>query len=207
MIRQRQVSDMTELLILIPICILSVPMLIAIPYNCIRAKGKNRRIVHIGNSVLLLAFLGIIAARITYNASIKIGSGDNDFIVMDCIKDNDGYYWLYESSGGSRPNPSRAVVPAERVENGSYFEYGGDAFIYVEKDKQVDDGSTYISLNGREYLVSDTVKKVMPGYHELFFGISCTVWLAMFIFNFAEFFIVMYSGAKRKKNEYYNDFI
>lgn len=197
---------MTEILILIPICILSVPMLIVIPYNCIRARGKNRRLVHIGNSALALAFLGIIAARIAYNASINIGSGDNDIVIMSCTKDNDGYYWLYESSGSGKPNPSRAVVPAERVENGSYFEQGSDAFIYVEKDKQIDSGSTYISSNGREYLVSDTVKNVMPGYHELFFGISCAVWLAMFLFNFAELFIVLYSGAKRKKNEFYSDF-
>ena len=198
---------MNELFLIIPISVFSVLLLFIIPYNCIKARGSNRRIVHIGNIVVGSVILCVFAARMVYRASVNKDINSFDVYNMECEKADNGHYILYNIiSYDPDLYPPSVAVQNDKVESSPFFESYHGAVVYVQKNKQIDTGNERIISDGHEYVVSDTVFKVVPDHHELRFSIFCYAWLVLFIFNSVELLIVLYYGARRKKNEYYNDF-
>lgn len=198
---------MSELILYGLIILIAVAILVGIPFNIIKSKGVNKKVIIITNSILIAVLIAVqVSSKINDQmiSNSTEGSKIKQYSFLSSMKytgTEDGYHTFYLSvlMGGYD-----IAVPAGNIELPGSVKKGTNVVIaYKDVYTDRDDGIQWFSnkqqsIGSNNYYIADNVTGVFRDYTDLKIGIVLNSILILFLFNLTEFIIVI---ALMKKKE------
>ncbi len=193
-----------EILFWAVLLIAVLTVLVGIPYNCVAAKGKNKKVVLIANGVFVAVFLGVLGfSKLDgYLMTKRTGADKTEqggLLSSLTYRDTIGEYYILRHSGLLFFIDDIAVRKGNIVLPDNVTP--GTKIVVAVKENQ--SRSWYkdsrITLDGRSYYYAETVSGIYRDYSSEQFLIGLYDVIAALLFNLAELPIVITQAVRYRK--------
>ncbi|MCR4946068.1 MAG: hypothetical protein K5929_03885 [Lachnospiraceae bacterium] len=195
---------MTELFLYAVMILFGFVLIVGIPFNIIKSKGTNKKIVIIGDIVLFVFGVAVLIISLLYRSTISKNTGDSKLVQysfwgsMTYTGAENGYYTLNISAlmGGWQ-----IAVPMDDIELTASVKEGTRVIVAykdINKDSSRWFGDEKEKIGSNEYIVADNVTGIFRDYSSEVTNALLIDIIILFLFNFSEFMIVLEQRKKAK---------
>ncbi|MBR4182847.1 MAG: hypothetical protein IKQ56_03385 [Lachnospiraceae bacterium] len=195
---------MTELFLYAVMILFGFVLIVGIPFNIIKSKGTNKKIVIIGDIVLFVFGVAVLIISLLYRSTISKNTGDSKLVQYSFLGSmtytgaENGYYTLNISAlmGGWQ-----IAVPMDDIELTASVKEGTRVIVAykdINKDSSRWFGDEKEKIGSNEYIVADNVTGIFRDYSSEVTNALLIDIIILFLFNFSEFMIVLEQRKKAK---------
>ena len=184
---------MDEFWFWIMVLFFAIVILVGVPFNCIKSAGSNKKVVLIGNGIMvgmlvLLLLFSLVDSmfRSPYERDYDRESGGffGTFRYIDTVENYHVFSytkWLDEAD---------IAVPVGKCDIPLLAPVYPNVIVYYDELKPL--YKDVITIEGKKYYISESIEAVFTDFSEFIFVILLFDVPLLFLFNLTEIFIVCY---------------